>query len=394
MTANPKRTKSRQPPNDLADYSKWLVVQNSEWSAPSTLEAALRKIEKEPSIWLSQAVEVMAFGDDAAAADPMELAARRCQASRALCEAARRDDVKLIGAPNQPGDSSNPIPRPYFDVPRQLGNVDNSLETNLDAISTDDFMVATSGGHQKWFSVRAESDSLILWLRGFVPGREKEWPVEAYMIEPMTKLGRAGYVPLSSALLWIMTDGGVARRLLEDHEAWDQAADRLLALISSGQVEVVGRPIGGGTADVIAGSTFAGIAMGRPLSGVSDILVGDDPWVMSTVYVDEEHWRGGFNDQLFSQKGAPASWTHLQVKKEDVLRSTPVGMKGFDDLGPKEKLTVKFLQDNYTDKNFGPVNALKKRITDKYPELKPLDDKTLKSARNFFEAELESRHSR
>jgi hypothetical protein len=250
----------------------------------------------------------------------MELAARRCQASRALCKAARRDEVKLIGSPNRPGDSSDAIPRPYFDTPRQLGDQDNSVQTNLDALSDVEFTTAHTGGHQKWFNVRAETSSLVLWLRGFVPGREKEWPVEPYMIEPMTRPGGEGFVPLSSALLWIMTDNGKTKRLLDDSEAWSEAAIRLLASMSTGQVEVIGRSISGGTATAISGSTFSGIAIGFPLHDPSEMLVGDNPWICPTVYIDEEHWRGGVNDQLFVRKAMPADWTHLQVKKEDVLK--------------------------------------------------------------------------
>jgi hypothetical protein len=307
--------------DDLAGYSKWAAVQTAPWSAPATLEQALRKMEKEPAIWLSQAVDAMAFGNDDAAIDPMERAARRCQASRALCEAARRDEIKLIGSPNKPSDSSDPIPRPYFDTPRQLGDQDNSLSTNLDALSDSEFTTAHAGGHQKWFNVRVEANFLVLWLRGFVPGREKEWPVEPHMVEPMTRQETEGYVPLSSAILWIMTEGGKTRRLLDDNEAWLASADRLLALVSTGQVEVIGRTISGGTPKPISGSAFAGIAIGFPLHDPIERLVGDDPWIWPTVYVDEEHWRGGFNDQLFAQKAMPADWTHLQVKKEDVLRS-------------------------------------------------------------------------
>lgn len=316
-----KRTSAR---DEAHAYAKWLSVQDDPWMAPPTLEAALRKVEAEPAIWLNRAVDVMAFGNDAGASDPMEFAARRCQASRALCEAARTGHVKMIGSPNQPGDLSDPIPRAYFDTPRQLGSKDNSLETNLDAVSDDEFTVATSGGHQKWFSVRAETNSLVLWLRGFVSARGLELPVEEYMIEPISKPGIQGYAPLSSALLWIMTDGGSSRKSLHDCEAWDRAAERLIPLISTGQIQVVGRPTTGGTPEVILGSTFSGILIDRPLSGVTKLVTRNNPWIWSAVYAGNESWRdGGLNDQMFTHQGISASWTHLEVKKEDVLRWFP-----------------------------------------------------------------------
>jgi hypothetical protein len=390
MATNPKR-------DDLAAYSKWLAVQNAAWSAPATPEAALRKIESEPAIWLNQAVDVMAFGDGAAATDPMEKAAGRCQASRALCEAARRDEVKLIGSPSKPGDSSEPIPRPYFDTPRQLDDQDNSLGTNLDALSDDEFTIARAGGHQRWFNVRAETNSLVLWLRGFVPARELELPIEAYMIQPMTKPGMEGYVPLSSALLWIMTNGGSTRMSLQDNEAWTAASNRLLPLISTGQVEIIGRPVDGGTTKVISGVTFAGVAIDFPLRDTIDVLVGDDPWIGTNVYVDEEYWKGGFNDQLFARKAAPAKWTHLQVKKEDVLNffkfASPPASESptLEKLPPKQQTVVRFLRKNCPARNygdFGTVKQLIRMILAERPGLKTLDEKTFREARAFFENDL------
>jgi hypothetical protein len=241
-----------------------------------------------------------------------------------------------------------------------LGNADNSLETNLDAVSTEDFMVGTSGGHQKWFAVRAEVNSLIAWLRSYVPSRELELPVEAYMIEPMTKLEGAGYVPLTSALLWIMTDGGATRRSLNDNNAWTAAANRLLPLLSTGEVEVVGRPATGGTSKTISGSVFAGIAIGFPLSDSIEMLVGDDPWIGPNVYVDEEHWRGGFNDQLFVRKAAPATWTHLQVKKADVLKFFASSSNPLD--GPA-------LAKNRTARNFSGRGGITRAIQWAWTEL-------------------------
>ena len=49
-------------------------------------------------------------------------------------------------------------------------------------------------------------------------------------------------------------------------------------------------------------------------------MIGDKPWINCTPYVDEEHWNNDFNDQLYLQKSGPASWTHLQVRKSDILR--------------------------------------------------------------------------
>ena len=304
--------KLNSPNNDLAKYSECLALQDEHWVPPASLETALRKIQDLPVVWLNQAVDIMAFGNESAASHPMEFAARRCQASRALCQGARMDQVRAIGNPDRPGDKSEPIPRAYFDIPRQLGSADNSVETALDNISTQEFMIAAGGGHQKWFNVRIETRSLSVWLRG-------ENSVESYMIEPMNGQEVAGYVPLSSALLWIMTDGGSTRRTLQDVEAWNAAVEVLLPLISTGEIEIIGRPANG-PPEIIKGSTFAGIVVSTPLHESIDMLVGDDPWISCTPFVDLEHWSRGFNDQVFLYKARPAAWTHLQVKKSDVVR--------------------------------------------------------------------------
>jgi hypothetical protein len=309
-----------QPLRDLSNYSTWLALQDAPWSPPTSLEAALRKIEELPVIWLNEAVDTMAFGVEEASSDRMEFAARRCQASRALCEAARLDAINAIGNPDRPGDGSEPVPRAYFDIPRQLGSADNSFETALDKVSTDEFMVATSGGHQKWFNVRIEISGFLAYLKSYVSARDLDLPVQPYMIEAMTRPESAGYVPLCSALLWIMTDAGSTKKSLQDTASWQAAVARLLPLISTGEIEVIGRPGTGGAPKVIEGNVFAGILISPPLHDSIDVLTGDDPWISPTPFVSHEYWANGFNDQLFLYRATSAAWSHLQVKKSDVLR--------------------------------------------------------------------------
>jgi hypothetical protein len=181
-------SKSANAQDELATYSKWLSVQKAPWEPPAILEAALRKIEGEPVIWLNRAVDVMAFGDDPPATDLLELAARRCQASRALCEAARNDHVHMIGCPDEPGDASDSIPRSYFDIPRQLRASANSLGVFSDPISDDEFFpIDTGRGYQKWFNVRIETSSLMVWLWSVVRTDAPQGAPDHYM---MTRPGK------------------------------------------------------------------------------------------------------------------------------------------------------------------------------------------------------------
>ncbi len=140
-----------------------------------------------------------------------------------------------------------------------------------------------------------------------------ELDVQPYMIEPMTRPGGAGYVPLSSALLWIMTKGEPETKNLTDAEAWQAAVDLLLPLIRTGEVEIAGRPEG------IKRQMFAGAAVSGPLNDRA--RPGCERWICSMPYVDPQMWdEGGFNDQLYLRVSGSAAFTHLEVRKSDMLR--------------------------------------------------------------------------
>jgi hypothetical protein len=117
-----------------------------------------------------------------------------------------------------------------------------------------------------------------------------------------------------------MTNGAATQKNLQDTGAWEAALSRLLPLLSTGEIEVVGRPADRGAPERIEGSMFAGISVAEPVRESIDFLVGDDPWISVSPYLDKQHWDRGFNDQLFLRSASPAAWTHLQVKKGDVLR--------------------------------------------------------------------------
>ena len=171
-------------------WSKWITVQNSAWVPPASLDLAWLNFEKDPVIWLSRVVDFMAFGNERASDAHLETAARRCQASRVLCEAARKDLVKMIGCPDQPGDASEPIPRGYFDIPRQIGAANNSLIVFSDPILDEDFFpIDTGTGYQKWFNVRVEASSLVGWLRKIATPTDEpsEQPTRNEVLEEAAK---------------------------------------------------------------------------------------------------------------------------------------------------------------------------------------------------------------
>jgi len=167
---------------------------------------------------------------------------------------------------------------------------------------------------EPYTEVRFKRDDLMrLW---------EAWPVEAYMIEPMTRPTSAGYVPLSSALLWICTRAGTAAMDLENVEAWDDSVAQLLPLISTGEIGILGKHHSKGPPEKIPNHYFAAINVARPLSEYG-FLFSDNPWISFTTFVDLEGWNDGDNDKMFLERSGPATWTHLQVKKADVLREFP-----------------------------------------------------------------------
>lgn len=148
----------------------------------------------------------------------------------------------------------------------------------------------------------------------------EEFLVEPYMVLPMMREGTAGYVPFCSAIHWIMTEAGQRARHLEDSQSWKASLASLLPLLSTGEVQIIGTPQGGGAARLIEGEIFAGILVSEPMRDSFEMMTGEKPWISCTPYVDEEHWIHDFNDQLYLHRSGPASWTHLQVKKADILR--------------------------------------------------------------------------
>lgn len=152
---------------------------------------------------------------------------------------------------------------------------------------------------------------------------QRLWPeflVQSYMIEPMTLPGTAGYVPFCAALHWIMTEGGSVDKNLEDLGSWETSVERLLPLISTGEVQVIGRPPVGGPAMIIASETFAGVMVSHALKDDISVIVGHDPWISCTPYIDQQHWNSDFNDKLYLSHFGPAHWSHLQTRKADLLR--------------------------------------------------------------------------
>jgi hypothetical protein len=152
---------------------------------------------------------------------------------------------------------------------------------------------------------------------------EDTFLIDEAMFEPVGNQS-VGYVPLCSALHWIMTRGGVLRLALDDEKEWDEACAKLFPWIHEGLVELIGLPRGGSLTENIPGRTLTLVKVLPPLkSSLADIVLEAPSHIVCTPFIDQEHWAGDFNDQLYLRGQPRAAWTHLQVRKADVLDRCP-----------------------------------------------------------------------
>src|SRR5262249_7554941 len=129
-----------------------------------------------------------------------------------------------------------------------------------------------------------------------------------------------GYMPLSQAAYWIVTNGGTNSVDVDDQAAWKHAYDELLAHIASNDVQIIGQSSDGMNEEINA-LLFAGLRVSYPYHDTpSELWFGSEPYIESFPFIDDEHWRKGFDDKLVPPGGGKRQWSRLQVKKEDVRR--------------------------------------------------------------------------
>jgi hypothetical protein len=124
---------------------------------------------------------------------------------------------------------------------------------------------------------------------------------------------------------------------MDDHEAWKSAVDKLWPLICGGEIELNGLPRGSGLADRIPSHELTLIRVFPPLrNALNDILLNAPSHIACTTYFDEELWSRDFNDQLYITGQPRPAWTHLQLRKNELLKRWP-----------RPEPTVKAQQDCY-----------------------------------------------
>jgi hypothetical protein len=129
-----------------------------------------------------------------------------------------------------------------------------------------------------------------------------------------------GYIPLYCAAQWIASKGGAATFDPEDEANWRPAFAELLDVIASDKVRVVGTREG--LREPVPGHHFADCEVEYPYCDPPAEMLWDKTLhLRSYPYLDQEHWRRGFDDALLN--GFTVRWSRLMVAKQDVRGHWP-----------------------------------------------------------------------
>ena len=174
-------------------------------------------------------------------------------------------------------------------------------------------------------SDQPDVDALRLDLKKPAPVRKREiWEehrVTHCQLPELIEPEGAGYMPLFCAAQWILTRGGTREIDPLDEVLWREAFQELLDRIAS-QRGCEGRGMRDGVTANISGLHFASCSVDYPFSEARlDLILSEELCLVSRPYIDDEHWRGGFDDSLEDRGGA--RWRRLMVLKADVARYWP-----------------------------------------------------------------------
>ena len=183
------------------------------------------------------------------------------------------------------------------------------------------------GNPETYSHVKLKRDDLLrVWPRvaNYSEADERTlWPIEPYMLKPISAVGNAGFVPLCATLQWIMSGSG-RRETTMDDPAWYEAVEQLWPLVCSGEMELVGLEAGHSKTARLPGHALTLVKVLPPLhNSIGDILLNAQSHVACTPFVDQKHWEEDFNDKLYERGRGTPTWSHLQLRKDQVLKKWP-----------------------------------------------------------------------
>jgi hypothetical protein len=143
------------------------------------------------------------------------------------------------------------------------------------------------------------------------------------LLPPIMSPDGPGYIPLYCAAQWIATRGGTFTFDPHHTPNWHAPYADLLARISSGEVTVTG--VRDGIGEKLEPHLFASVRVAYPFSDEPlDLILSEDLYLASGAYINEGHWRTGWDDNLQNRRGVKVA--RIQVLKTDVVRWWPFGL--------------------------------------------------------------------
>ena len=224
-------------------------------------------------------------------------------AKTALWEALWSDCFRVTGIDQQSGERVEILPTTWLDLKYVEENGHDELRPEA----------AQSVGPRRYRDVLLPSRAIRgLWREPFV--------VEAIRLPPNVPPVGEGYMPLYCAAQWIATEGGVVSFEPETPEVWRMSYDALLAAMASEKVRVVGTR--DGEREPVPGFHFADCEVDYPFGEPPmQLLMSEVLYLRSYPFMDDQHWRGGFDDALMNRRGI--RWSRLMVTRGDVRRLWP-----------------------------------------------------------------------
>jgi hypothetical protein len=189
------------------------------------------------------------------------------------------------------------------------------------------------------------------------------WPArrEPMQLPPLMTPEGDGYMPLYCAARWIASLGGAREFDPEDSAIWAEAFGEVLTAISSEKVRVVG--LRQGQKELVPGHKFAGVQVDYPHGDKPLDLVGsNEVYLRSNPYLDDQHWRHGFDDSLVNRHGE--LWTQLMVEKDDVRDRWPFDFTDQERTGlpGRPKLAADIIRDELERR--GAAGQLDRTVTE------------------------------
>ena len=218
--------------------------------------------------------------------------------------------------------------------------------------------------------------------------KRKRPKTSSYRLPELVKPDGAGYMALYCAAQWIATRSGTLEINPLDEGLWREAFKDLLDRIASEDVKVVGVRDGATEPEHISGIHFASCPVHYPFSDLRwDLILSEELCLVSRPYIDDEHWRGGFNDCLEDRRGV--RWGRLMVLKADVARCWPfAGALDYRTGAPGRPTSMHLVEQEWRDRwqrgdaetGIGAeAEALAEWLRTEHPDTPQLTPKTIKN---------------